>query len=67
MCFRFSWVRVCDCVLTINLYLFVFQVRLGSGMTEESEFSHWNQVLQNPDKEFTSWHVLMEPDNNKKK
>ena len=29
-------------------------------MTEESEISHWNQVLQNPGKEYTSWHVIME-------
>ena len=37
------------------------QVRLGFGATEESEFTHWNNVLQNPGRDYTSWHTLMEP------
>ena len=38
------------------------QVRLGLGATEESEFTHWNNVLQNPGRDYTSWHTLMEAD-----
>ena len=43
-----------------QLSLFSLQVRFGFKMTEESEISHWNQVLQNPGKEYTSWHVIMD-------
>ena len=43
-----------------QLSLISLQVRFGFKMTEESEISHWNQVLQNPGKEYTSWHVIME-------
>ena len=38
------------------------QVRLGQGATENSEFDHWNHVLQNPGQDYTMWHTLMEPD-----
>ena len=36
------------------------QVRLGYGATENTEFQHWNLVLQHPAHEFTEWHSLME-------
>ena len=48
-----------DMHYTINMS-YIFQIRFGFKMTEESEISHWNQVLQNPGKEYTSWHVIME-------
>lgn len=38
----------------------VGQVRFGMLATEDSEFTHWNQALQNPDATFTQWHTLMD-------
>ncbi len=38
------------------------EVKLGYGATEDSEFNHWNQVLQNPGREYRHWHTLMEVD-----
>ncbi len=36
------------------------QVRLGCLATEESEYEHWNKVLQSPGRMVGRWHPLME-------